>query len=132
MYFLGEAGKLKKFRFRMQVVLDMREKELEERQMEMAKIIAALNSQKQKLQDILTAQENNKIKLEALYTADSLDIMQVEFHRDYGIKLVVDEQNQNRIISNTESILKVKQNEVKEAHLKVEVLKVKILIVMQF
>ena len=32
----------------MQVVLDMREKELEEKQMEMAKILATLNAQKEK------------------------------------------------------------------------------------
>ena len=51
--------KLKKFVFRMQVVLNMREKELEERQMEMAKILAALNEQKARLQSIFAAQEQN-------------------------------------------------------------------------
>ena len=48
----------------MQVVLDIREKELEERQMEMAKILAALNAQKDKLQAILNAQKQNKINIE--------------------------------------------------------------------
>ena len=43
---------MKKFKFRMQVVLEMREKELEERQMEMAKILAALSSQEEKLKQI--------------------------------------------------------------------------------
>lgn len=106
----------------MQVVLDMREKELEERQMEMAKILAALNSQRQKLQDILNAQEENKAKLESLCTSEYLDIQQIESHRDFGIKLITDAQNQERVIQNTQSILKVKQKEVMEAHQKVEVL----------
>ena len=107
----------------MQVVLGLREKELEERQMEMAKILAALNAQKEKLQEIFNAQENNKIKLESLCSSDNLEVAQIEAHRDYGIKLITDAKNQERIIANTESILKVKQKEVKEAHQKVEVLK---------
>ena len=107
----------------MQVVLDMREKELEERQMEMAKILAALNAQQEKLQEIILSEEQNKDKMESLYNAETLDITQIESHRQFGIKLAVDEQNQRRVIANTESILKIKQNEVKEAHQKVEILK---------
>ena len=107
----------------MQVVLDMREKELEERQMEMAKILAALNSQQQKLQQILGYQEEIKQQLEALCTMEYLDIEQIESHKNFGIKLLEDVRNQERIIDNTESILKVKQKEVKEAHQKVEILK---------
>ena len=107
----------------MQVVLNMREKELEERQMEMAKILAALNAQKEKLQGIFNAQDENRSALEALCTSENLDVQQVEAHREYGIKLIMDAKNQERVISNTESILKVKQEEVKIAHQKVEVLK---------
>jgi len=107
----------------MQVILDIRERELEERQMEMAKILSALNSQKEKLQNILLAQETNKDNLEKLNTSDNFDIPQVELHRDYGIKLISDANNQQRIIANTEAILAKKQKEVLEAHQKVEVLK---------
>ena len=101
----------------------MREKELEERQMEMAKIISALNSQKEKLQMILTAQDDNRNQLEMLINSNNLDITQIEVHRNYGIKLIADAKNQERIIENTEAILKRKQQEVLEAHQKVEVLK---------
>ena len=114
---------MKKFKFRLQVVLDMREKELEQRQMEMAKIVAALNLQQEKLQGILNAQDSNTNEMEALYTASELDIMQIEGHRNFGIKLVNDARNQERIINNTKHILSRKQQEVKEAHQKVEVLK---------
>lgn len=91
--------------------------------MEMAKIVASLNAQKEKLQNILIAQEKNKKDLEALNTSEQLDISSVEMHRDYGMKLINDARNQERIIANTESILKIKQQEVFEAHKKVEVLK---------
>ena len=101
----------------------MREKELEQRQMEMAKIVAALNLQQEKLQNILQAQDNNTLEMEALYSASELDIMQIESHRKFGIKLVTDASNQERIINNTKHILSRQQQEVKEAHQKLDVLK---------
>ena len=101
----------------------MREKELEKRQMEMAKILAALNSQQDKLSQIIASQEEVKIQLENLCTMEYLDIQQIEAHRSYGNKLLDDERNQKRIIDNTQAILKAKQKEVKEAHQKVEILK---------
>ena len=107
----------------MQVVLDLREKELEERQMEMAKIVAALNAQQEKLQGIFQAQENNTQQMETLYSTETLDISQIESHRAFGIKLIQDAKNQERIIANTQNILKMKQKEVKEAYQKVETLK---------
>ena len=107
----------------MQVVLDMREKELEARQMELAKILSALNTQREKLQSIVLAKQQNSASLETLNTADELDIDQVQMHQSYDIKLNTDIINQERIIANTETILKQKQKEVLEAHKKVEVLK---------
>lgn len=107
----------------MQVVLNMREKELEQKQMEMAKIVAMLNAQKEKLQIILSEQEKNRQRLEELCTSGILDVAQVESYRSYGIKLAQDEVNQARLIRNTEVILERKQKEVLEAHKNVEVLK---------
>ena len=101
----------------------MREKELEQRQMEMAKILSALNEQQKKLQDIIQRQELNTTEQENLSAAESIDIFQIEEHRAFGIKLVNDAKNQERIISNTKAILARKQQEVKEAHQKVEILK---------
>ena len=114
---------MKKFKFRMQVVLDIREKELEERQMEMAKILAALNLQQEKLRQILDSQASNKAQLEALCTAEEMEVSQIQSYRDYGLKLINDAKNQQRIIDNTTVILQKKQQEVKLAHQKVEVLK---------
>ena len=107
----------------MQVVLDMRKNELEQRQMETAKILAALRQQEQKLVDIINSQIQNSEQMENLYNLDSLDIQQIEAHKAYALKLVVDAQNKERIISNTKMLLERKQVEVREAHKKVEVLK---------
>lgn len=81
---------MKKFRFRLQVVLDMREKELEERQMEMARIVTALNTQQEKLQNIFQRQRENTLMQETLAAAENLDIFQLEEHRTFGIKLIGD------------------------------------------
>ena len=101
----------------------MRENELEQRQMEAAKIISALRQQEAKLQNIVQSQVKNSDDLEALYGRDTLDVQQIEAHRDYGLKLIIDAQNQERIINNTKLLLEKKQKEVREAHKKVEVLK---------
>lgn len=101
----------------------MRENELEKRRIEAAKILAVLNEQTSRLEQILQAQKKNSEEMETLYNNDVFDIPQVEGHRDYGLKLVTDETNQRRIIANTKAILGKKQEEVREAHKQVEVLK---------
>ena len=101
----------------------MRENELEQRQMEAAKILAALRKQESELQEIINSQQKNSEQMEALYTMDSLDVQQIEAHRAYGLKLIVDASNKERIISNTKLLYEKKQVEVREAHKKVEILK---------
>ena len=114
---------MKKFKFRLQVVLDMRENELEQRQMEAAKILAALRQQEAKLNDIINLSKLNEKDLDELYNTESLDIPQIEAHRDFGIKLATDIKNQERVIANTRAILERKQEEVREAHKKAEILR---------
>lgn len=101
----------------------MRENELEQRQMEAAKILVVLKRQEGELQEIFESQSLNSEQLESLYTLGTLDIQQVEAHRQYGLKLIVDAKNKERIIANTKMLLEKKQIEVREAHKKVEILK---------
>ena len=101
----------------------MRQNELEQRQMEMAKILAVLQKQELELQAIRTSQIQNTEQMENLYNLSTLDIQQIESHRGYGLKLITDEKNKLRVISNTKALLERKQKEVKEAHKKVEILK---------
>lgn len=101
----------------------MRENELEQRQMEAAKIMAKLREQEARREEIIQSQIRNDEQMENLYTLDSIDIQQLEGHRDYGLKLMVDVANQERVIANTKAILERKMVEVREAHKKVEILK---------
>lgn len=104
-------------------MLDIRENELEQRQMEMAKIVAVLKQQEQELDEIIQSQVRNSENMEELYTFESLDIQQVESHRTYGIKLTIDAQNKERLIEHTKNLIELKRKEVNEAHKKVEILK---------
>ena len=52
----------------------MREKELEERQMEMARIVTALNTQQEKLQNIFQRQKENTLMQETLAAAENLNL----------------------------------------------------------
>ena len=61
--------------------------------------------------------------MSSLYDSESIDIYQIEAHKNYGLKLVVDENNKKRIIANTKMLFEKKQVEVREAHKKVEILK---------
>ena len=101
----------------------MRQNELEQRQMEMAKILAVLHKQESELQEIRNTQNRNSEQMEALYQQETLEIQQIESHRDYGLKLIVDEKNKQRVIANTKALMERKQIEVREAHKKVEILK---------
>jgi flagellar export protein FliJ len=101
----------------------MRENELEQRRIEAAKILAVLSEQENKLKGIIDAQIHNSQEMDSLYTSETLDIQQIEGHRNFGLKLIIDENNQERLIKNTKAILEKKQIEVREAHKKVEVLK---------
>ena len=85
----------------------MRENELEQRQMEAAKILAALNKQEAELYSIIDAQQKNKEQMETLYTLSTLDIQQIEAHRQYGLKLIIDEKNKERIINNTKILYNI-------------------------
>ena len=118
-----EVRILKKFKFRLQVVLDMRENELEQRRLEAAKILVALRKQEGELQEIRNCQLENSNQLENLYNQNVLDILQIESHRKYGLKLDIDEKNKERIIANTKVLFQRKQMDVQEAHKKVEILK---------
>ena len=101
----------------------MRENELEQRQMEMAKILTALQAQEDKLRNIIASQIKNNEQLEILYSSSDLDLVQIDGHKGFSIKLTSDAKNQERIINNTKNLLKIKQKEVLEAHKKVEILK---------
>lgn len=113
---------LKKYSFRLQTVLEMREKKLEEKRLEMAKIISLLNEQNQVLEDLISRQNVTRTSLENIYeNGKELDILEITNYKDYLGKIIVDAKNQELIIEKIQYTLKLKQFEVTEALKEVKV-----------
>lgn len=114
---------MKKYSFRLQTVLDMREKFLQEKQLEMARIVSALNAQIEKLDSLLAKKVNTRNSLESIYeSSQELDILEVTNYKNYLSKVINDVKIQEGIISNTKIMLQAKRNEVSEALKEVKVL----------
>lgn len=107
---------MKKFAFRLQTVLEMREKKLEDKRREMAVIIKKLNDQKQAMEELTSRRELAKNSLENIYEGnEELDILRIQNYKDYIAKTITDEKNQQKILETIEKALKAKQNEVTAA-----------------
>jgi len=113
---------LKKFTFRLQTVLGMREKELEQRQQEMASIVKTLNGQMEVLGKINTREKEILTSLDNMYDSGQIDILTIAGSKNFLIKLANDAKNQTRIVEHTRAIIKMKQFEINEAYKKVKVL----------
>ena len=114
---------MKKYSFRLQTVLEMREKKLEDKRREMAKVIAQLNEQNQVLESLYSRQNHTKNSLEGIYSnGKELDIIEITNYKDYLGKVIVDAKNQKIMIEKTQFLLKFKQMEVTEALKEVKIL----------
>lgn len=114
---------MKKYSFRLQTVLEMREKKLEDKRREMAIVIAKLNEQNQVLENLISRQHTTKEYLESIYSSgQELDIIEVTNYKDYLGKVIVDAKNQEKIIEKIMNLLRFKQLEVTEALKEVKVL----------
>lgn len=107
---------MKKYSFRLQTVLEMREKKLEDKRREMAEVITQLNEQNQVLNGLISKQKNARSSLENIYdSGEELDILEVTNYKSYLGKVIVDAKNQEQIIEKTTFLLRFKQLEVSEA-----------------
>lgn len=114
---------MKKYSFRLQTVLEMREKTLEDKRREMALVIAKLNEQNQHLEELILKEKNTRTSLENIYNSGKeLDITEVTNYKDFLGKVIVGAKNQVNVIENTKNILRLKQMEVTEALKAVKIL----------
>lgn len=113
---------MKKFTFRLQTVLDMRKKVLEDKRLEMAKVIKRLNLHIEKLEELNEKQEKIRRDLNNLYQTEDIDIVGMQTYRSFSSKLYGDIRNQEKVISDWKKLLRVKQIEVNEALKQVKIL----------
>lgn len=114
---------MKKYSFRLQTVLEMREKKLEDKRREMALVIAKLNEQNRYLECLISKQKNARSSLENIYKGGKeLDITEVTNYKDYLGRVIVEAKNQEKLIEKTNHLLRFKQLEVTEALKEVKIL----------
>lgn len=114
---------MKKYSFRLQTVLEIREKKLEEKRREMATVIAKLNEQNEYLEKLTSKEKNVRETLEAIYNnKEELDISEITNYKDFLGKVITDAKNQEKIIEKTTHLLRFKQLEVTEALKEVKIL----------
>jgi len=113
---------LKKYSFRLQPVLDIREKTLEDKRLEMAQVIQLLNEQQDGLGKLLAKQDAYKEELESLSLEDDLNVFSLANFKNYMVNLQTQIKQQEANIENTKKALRVKQDAVNEALKDVKVL----------
>ena len=113
---------MKKFAFRLQVVLNMREKTLEDKRLEVAQVVKRLNVQIERLEDLKAKQERLTTELNGIYDNSEIDIGGIYTYKSFIAKLFDDIRNQEKIISEWRKLLRIKQNEVNEALKQVKIL----------
>ena len=107
---------MKKFKSRLENVLELRTKTLEDRQLEMAAIQARLNDANNKLDSLEQSRLQAKRDLENILGAgENIEFIRVKNYQDYIAKLDDDISIQHKVIADIENELELKQEEVREA-----------------
>lgn len=107
---------MKKFKFRLQSVLDARIKKLEDCQLEMAKVQDRLNKEVQHLECLYETLKNTKNELELILKAgSSINLLEIRSYQGYIVKVKGQITNQHKIIADTENELEGKKQAVLEA-----------------
>lgn len=106
---------MKKFQFRLQVVLDIKEKLLEEKLLELSKVQRGLQEAVEKQRTLESYQlEINQALMNVFQSGNDLDLVEVQRYKDFINKLIVDISSQKVVVQNISRLLEVKRREVNE------------------
>lgn len=106
---------MKRFQFRLQVVLDIKEKLLEEKLLELSKVQRGLQEAVEKQRTLENYQlEINNALMNVFESGNDLDLVEVQRYKDFINKLIVDLSNQKVVIQNITRVLDMKRREVNE------------------
>ena len=106
---------MKKFQFRLQVVLDIKEKLLEEKLLELSKVQRGLQGAIEKQRTLESHQlEINQALLKVFESGNDLNLVEVQRYKDFINKLIVDISSQKVVVQNISRLLEVKRREVNE------------------
>ncbi|MGN0017597.1 MAG: flagellar export protein FliJ [Candidatus Gastranaerophilaceae bacterium] len=114
---------MKKYSFRLQPVLEIREKALEDKRLEMAKVLKLLNDYENELKTLEEKTVNYNVELEGISNSnDYINVADIAGYNNYLVDIEQKIKNQKFLIENTKKVLREKQSEVNEALKEVKVL----------
>lgn len=107
---------MKKFKFRLDTILKLKEKALDDKMLELARVTKVLNEEEHNLQQIIDARVQTNNNLIAIYErAECLNLQEVQSHKDYLAQLAIKIKNKEQLIVQIRCAVKEKQTEVQEA-----------------
>lgn len=113
---------MRRFNFRLQSFLNLKEKRLEDERLRLAGIISTLESQKDVLLEMNDKKEYLQTQLETITNSSVLEIQTVVGYKNYLIQIDQDIKMQFEIIKKTQFELDEQQQRVNEAYKEVKVL----------
>lgn len=107
---------MKKFKFRLQTVLEIKIKALDDKMLELAQVMRVLAQETQTKNDLEQRKQLITNSLISIYQqGTNLDLLQIQNYKDYLGKLAVDIKNQEVLVMNIEMAVNKKRLEVAEA-----------------
>ena len=113
---------MRRFTFRLQSILNIREKKLEDERLKLAEILSKLETQKDILLEMNEKKENLEKELSDLLNNQVLDIQFTVNYKGYIKQLSDAIKTQFEVIKRTQSELSEQQKKVSEANREVKIL----------
>lgn len=114
---------MKKFKFRLQTVLELKSKILDEKLIELSKILSQIKTEEEILNELEEKQKSlNEKVLSVISNSANIDVEQVINLKNYLPKLEDKIKSQHQLICDMKNVLDLKQDEVNVAYRDKEIL----------
>lgn len=114
---------MKKFQFRLQTILNMKQKNLDEKLIEFSKLTTLLNQEQESMNQLLSEKESILNQLNKIFdSSETIDIPQVSSLNRFLPKNEENIQKQKQIIDDIQKVLDLKNFEIQKLYKETKVL----------
>ncbi len=107
---------MKKFKFRLETILKLKEKALDDKMLELAKVTQLLQEEENKLSNLFNKKNStNDYLIEIYQKSECLNLQEIQNHKDYLVQISVKIQNQENVLKQITALVAEKQKQVHEA-----------------
>ncbi len=107
---------MKKFNFKLETVLKLREKFLEDKLLELAKIMKIQKEAEEELERLFQERTDVNNQIVEIYSIqDNIDYPMIDVFRNYTVKLTSKARQQEALVNEIKTAVRIKQREVQEA-----------------